>query len=140
MTLTQQIITIGLCALGTMLTRFLPFYIFNENKKTPAFVQYLGRVLPGAIFATLVVYCLKSVSLRQYSYGHFRDGRPASLEAADAPFDRGRHDRLYASHPLCLLSILSSGIRLPEDIFYLYKECGGTPLENCPQLCYDYCV
>ena len=64
----------------------------------------------------------------------------ASLEAADAPFDRERHDRLYASHPLCLLSILSSGIRLPEDIFYLYKECGGTPLENCPQLCYDYCV
>lgn len=69
MTLTQQIITIGLCALGTMLTRFLPFLIFNESKKTPAFVQYLGRVLPGAIFAMLVVYCLKSVSLRQYSYG-----------------------------------------------------------------------
>ena len=68
MTLTQQIITIGLCALGTMLTRFLPFLIFNENKKTPAFVQYLGKVLPGAIFAMLVVYCLKSVSLRQYSY------------------------------------------------------------------------
>ena len=61
MTLMQQIITIGLCALGTMLTRFLPFLIFNENKKTPAFVQYLGRVLPGAIFAMLVVYCLKNV-------------------------------------------------------------------------------
>ena len=42
---------------------------FLPNKKTPAFVQYLGRVLPGAIFAMLVVYCLKSVSLRQYSYG-----------------------------------------------------------------------
>ncbi len=31
MTLTQQIITIGLCIAGTMLTRFLPFAIFNEK-------------------------------------------------------------------------------------------------------------
>ena len=31
MTLTQQIITIGLCILGTMTTRFLPFIIFSEN-------------------------------------------------------------------------------------------------------------
>ena len=28
----------------------------------------------------------------------------ASLEAADAPFDRERHNRLYASHPLFLLA------------------------------------
>ena len=69
MTLTQQIITIALCVLGTQLTRFVPFLIFNEHRKTPAFVQYLGKVLPGAIFSMLVVYCLKSVSLRQYSYG-----------------------------------------------------------------------
>mgnify|MGYP002565721144 CR=1 FL=1 len=33
MTLPQQIITIALCALGTQLTRFLPFLIFNEHKK-----------------------------------------------------------------------------------------------------------
>ena len=50
MTLTQQIITIALCVLGTQLTRFVPFLIFNEHRKTPAFVQYLGKVLPGAIF------------------------------------------------------------------------------------------
>lgn len=42
MTLTQQIITIALCVLGTQLTRFVPFLIFNEHRKTPAFVQYLG--------------------------------------------------------------------------------------------------
>ena len=40
MTLTQQIITIGLCILGTMTTRFLPFIIFSENRKTPEFIQY----------------------------------------------------------------------------------------------------
>lgn len=69
MTLTQQIITIALCVLGTQLTRFVPFLIFNEHRKTPAFVQYLGKVLPGAIFSMLVVYCLRSVSFRRYSYG-----------------------------------------------------------------------
>ena len=69
MTLPQQLITIALCALGTQLTRFLPFLIFNEHKKTPPFVQYLGRVLPGAIFSMLVVYCLRHVSLLQGSHG-----------------------------------------------------------------------
>ena len=34
MTLAQQIITIGMCILGTMATRYLPFLIFKENKKT----------------------------------------------------------------------------------------------------------
>ncbi len=51
MTLTQQIITIAMCVLGTMATRFLPFIIFNEKKRTPEFVQYLGKFLPSAIFA-----------------------------------------------------------------------------------------
>ena len=69
MTLPQQLITIALCALGTQLTRFLPFLIFNEHKKTPPFVQYLGRVLPGAIFSMLVVYCLKSISFTQGNHG-----------------------------------------------------------------------
>lgn len=69
MTLTQQIITIGLCILGTMATRFLPFLIFNENRKTPAYIQYLGRYLPSAVFGMLVIYCLKNVSLLQGSHG-----------------------------------------------------------------------
>lgn len=69
MTLTQQIITIGLCILGTMATRFLPFLIFNENRRTPAYIQYLGRYLPSAVFGMLVIYCLKNVSLLQGSHG-----------------------------------------------------------------------
>ena len=47
-----------LCALGTLLTRFLPFLVFNPKKPTPQYIQYLGAALPGAIFAMLVVYCL----------------------------------------------------------------------------------
>lgn len=57
MTLTQQIITIGLCILGTMLTRFLPFLIFRENRKTPEVIQYIGKYLPAAVFGMLVVHC-----------------------------------------------------------------------------------
>ena len=33
MTLAQQIITIELCVLGTMTTRFLPFLVFRENRE-----------------------------------------------------------------------------------------------------------
>ena len=41
MTLTQQIIMIGVVVLGTMVTRFLPFLIFPQGKTPPKFVQYL---------------------------------------------------------------------------------------------------
>ena len=69
MTLTEQIITIAICALGTMATRFLPFLLFSEKRKTPAYVQYLGRVLPAAVFGMLVVYCLKNVSFLSGNHG-----------------------------------------------------------------------
>lgn len=63
MTLTQQIITIMMVVLGTMLTRFLPFLLFPAGKPTPPYIQYLGKALPGAVFGMLVIYCLKDVSL-----------------------------------------------------------------------------
>lgn len=69
MTVTQQIITIALCVLGTMATRFLPFLVFTPDKSTPKYVQYLGKALPAAIFGMLVVYCLKDVSLFGGSHG-----------------------------------------------------------------------
>lgn len=63
MTLIQRLITIAICSVGTMLTRFLPFLVFSEDKPTPAYIRYLGKALPAAIFGMLVVYCLKNVSL-----------------------------------------------------------------------------
>lgn len=68
MTLAQQIITIGMVILGTVLTRFLPFLIFSSGKPTPKYIRYLGTVLPPAVFGLLVVYCLKNVSL--FAGGH----------------------------------------------------------------------
>lgn len=69
MTVFQQIITVGVCALGTMITRLLPFLVFSEKRPTPKFVKYLGKVLPGAVFGMLVVYCLRNVSILSGSHG-----------------------------------------------------------------------
>lgn len=69
MTLTQQFITIAMVVFGTMITRFLPFVVFPAGKPTPKYIQYLGKVLPSAVFALLVVYCLKNVSLFSGSHG-----------------------------------------------------------------------
>lgn len=63
MTITEQIIIIGVVVLGTLLTRFLPFMIFSRAKETPQYVKYLGYVLPPAVFGLLVVYSLRNVDL-----------------------------------------------------------------------------
>ena len=59
MTVGQSAITIAVVVLGTMLTRFLPFFAFPEGKEPPRYVLYLGKVLPYAVIGLLVVYCLK---------------------------------------------------------------------------------
>lgn len=69
MTMTQQILTILMVVLGTMTTRFLPFLLFPADKPTPKYIQYLGRVLPSAVFGLLVIYSLKDVSIFTGSHG-----------------------------------------------------------------------
>lgn len=69
MSLWQQVVTIGVCVLATMLTRFLPFLVFSGKRPTPKYVQYLGKALPTAVFCMLVVYCLKNVSILTGSHG-----------------------------------------------------------------------
>lgn len=59
MTYPQMLLTIAILAAGTVLTRFLPFWIFPEGKEPPAFISRLGQVLPTAVIGMLVVYCLK---------------------------------------------------------------------------------
>lgn len=50
-------------ALGTIATRALPFIMFgNSKREIPKAVLYLGRVLPSAVMAALVVYSLKHIS------------------------------------------------------------------------------
>jgi branched-subunit amino acid transport protein AzlD len=60
---------IAVIALVTAALRFLPFFIFGENRKTPPLISYLGQVLPFAIMGMLVVYCLKDVSFTAAPFG-----------------------------------------------------------------------
>ena len=69
MTLTEQILTIAAVVTATMLTRFLPFLLIGNNKKTPPYIQYLGKVLPCAVFALLIVYCLRNLNLTAAPHG-----------------------------------------------------------------------
>ena len=64
--------TIGIIvavALGTMITRFLPFLLFPEHKKIPEYIQFLGKALPTAMMGLLVAYCLKGVNIIKGSHG-----------------------------------------------------------------------
>lgn len=67
MTTPELLITVGLVALTTIAVRALPFLLFPAGKQPPAFVTYLGRPLPAAVMAMLVIYCLKDLSFQRAS-------------------------------------------------------------------------
>ena len=60
---------VAVVALVTIALRFLPFWIFGENRSTPPLIAHLGQVLPFAIMGMLVVYCLKDISLTAAPFG-----------------------------------------------------------------------
>ncbi|MBQ8527298.1 MAG: AzlD domain-containing protein [Lachnospiraceae bacterium] len=68
MSLSQQFVTIGIVIAVTIFTRAIAFWLFPEGKKTPPFIQYLGKALPPAVFAMLVIYCLKDCSLPSWPH------------------------------------------------------------------------
>lgn len=65
----HAMLIVAVAGIVTVALRFLPFLIFGGDRKTPAFITYLGKVLPYAIMAMLVVFCLKNVSLVSTPYG-----------------------------------------------------------------------
>ena len=60
---------IGVIALVTIALRFLPFFVFSGKKQTPAYMAYLGKVLPFSIMGMLVVYCLRNISFTAFPFG-----------------------------------------------------------------------
>lgn len=64
---TQAVILILVMAAVTALLRFLPFALFA--KKAPGPILYLGEVLPYAVMAMLVVYCLKGTDFAGNAHG-----------------------------------------------------------------------
>ena len=67
MTNTQVWYAIAIIVLVTALTRFLPFILLSNSKKTPKIINKLGKMLPFAIMGMLVVYCLKDISFTSVS-------------------------------------------------------------------------
>ena len=65
----RALLIVSAMVVGTLITRFLPFFVFPAGKKTPAFVDYLGKTLPFATMGLLVVYCLKGIHLTAAPYG-----------------------------------------------------------------------
>lgn len=69
MPLYEQVLTIAVCVLATMATRMIPFFLFWPGKNLPAYIQYLGKALPSAVFALLVVYSLKDIHFFSGNHG-----------------------------------------------------------------------
>ena len=65
----DSVVIIAVVAVITLALRAAPFVIFGTGRKTPGFVTYLGGVLPPAIIAALVVYCLRDVDFTVSPFG-----------------------------------------------------------------------
>ena len=50
-----------LSAACTLCMRALPFILLSGKRRVPEKIRYLGRTLPPAIMAVLIVYCLRAV-------------------------------------------------------------------------------
>ena len=65
----KSIAQIAVMVAVTIPLRLLPFWIFPPEKKIPAWVEFIGRVLPYSISAILVIYCLKDISFAKVPFG-----------------------------------------------------------------------
>ena len=66
-TVSHSAILVAVMSAVTVLLRALPFLVFR--KKVPAYVTYLGRVLPPASIGMLVIYCLKDTTVTAAPFG-----------------------------------------------------------------------
>ena len=73
----HALLIVLICAGVTLLLRALPFAFFGGKDGVPRRIASLGQMLPPAIMAALVVYCLKGVP-----FGTFADGFKQLLAAA----------------------------------------------------------
>lgn len=57
----HSLAVIAVMAGVTFLTRLLPFLLFDRGERPPQLVLYLGKVLPPAVIAMLIVYCMRTM-------------------------------------------------------------------------------
>ena len=62
LTAAETLASLAVMSAVTCLCRALPFLLFDRGEHPPKIVLYLGKVLPPAIIAMLIVYCMKGVT------------------------------------------------------------------------------
>ncbi len=63
------LIAITVSAVITFGLRALPFVIFRGNHSMPEWMNRLGKILPSAIMAVLIIYCLKGAKSNPIEMG-----------------------------------------------------------------------
>ena len=63
------ILIVAVVAAITFFTRAVPFIIFGGKRAMPERVKIMADMLPYAIIATLVIYCLKGLDFSAFSTG-----------------------------------------------------------------------
>lgn len=48
----------------TIALRAVPFIVFGGKRKVPSYIRNLSAILPYAVMAMLVVYCLRNISFQ----------------------------------------------------------------------------
>ena len=104
LTAAETLASIAVMSAVTFLTRALPFLLFDRGEHPPKIVLYLGKVLPPAIIAMLIVYCMKGVTFSTPagwipSAGGGGGGAPPPLEGQRPDLHLRSHRTLYGPGP-----------------------------------------
>jgi len=67
MNIDRSVLVVIIMSLVTIALRAIPFLVFSGKRETPKLISYLGKVLPSAVMAMLVIYCLKNTSFTAVS-------------------------------------------------------------------------
>ena len=65
----HSVLIILVCAAVTYLLRGIAFLVFGGKRGTPAFISWLGGVLPHAVMGMLLIYCLKDTQISAAPFG-----------------------------------------------------------------------
>lgn len=57
--MTNTILLIAVAAVVTFVLRAIPFVVFSGNREMPPFIKRIADLMPAAIMAVLVIYCIK---------------------------------------------------------------------------------
>ena len=103
MSLSAAVVSILTSAVITLGLRAFPFLVFGKQRRMPDKLVRLGDMLPSAIMAVLMIYCLKDVGTdwmgdRSAQAGGGSDGH---AQLSSQPQYTGeyfrRHRRIYAA-------------------------------------------